>query len=82
MDDQSSGARNHEPQGEHVSAVRPGVGVDAGALHAELARRGIDLGIGSTGLVVLHSGDVSLTDLDCFWRVLEELQGSTGAAIP
>jgi hypothetical protein len=52
------------------------------ALHAELARRGIDLGIGSTGLVVLHSGDVSLTDLDCFWRVLEELQGSTGAAIP
>ena len=65
-----------------LTALRPGVGVDAGALHAELARRGIDLGIGSTGLVVLHSGDVSLTDLDCFWRVLEELQGSTGAAIP
>lgn len=57
-----------------VTALRPSVGVDTVELHAELARRGVETGIGPTGLIVAHPGGVDPDDLEYFWRVVEDLQ--------
>jgi len=64
-------------QAATLTALRPPVGVDVAELHAALARHGVDVGMGPTGLIAAHTGDVSLDDLQYFWRVVEALQLST-----
>jgi alanine-glyoxylate transaminase/serine-glyoxylate transaminase/serine-pyruvate transaminase len=56
-----------------LTALRPLAGVDVQDLHAALARRGVDVGMGPAGLVVAHTGDISPDDLWYFWHAVEAL---------
>jgi alanine-glyoxylate transaminase/serine-glyoxylate transaminase/serine-pyruvate transaminase len=60
-----------------LTALRQAVGVDVQALHAALERRGIDVGMGPTGLIVAHAGDTNPDDLQYFWHAVEVLQPQT-----
>src|SRR5450830_343057 len=56
-----------------LTALRPPAGVDIQDLHTEMERRGVDVEIVPTGLVVAHTGDISPDDLQHFWHVVETL---------
>jgi aspartate aminotransferase-like enzyme len=56
-----------------LTALRPPAGVDIQDLHTELERRGIDVGMTPTGLVVAHTGGISPDNLQHFWHAVEEL---------
>jgi len=56
-----------------LTALRPPAGVDIQDLHTELERRGIDVGMAPTGLVVAHTGDITPDDLQHFWCAVEAL---------
>src|SRR5450830_824281 len=56
-----------------LTALRPPAGVDIQDLHTELERRGIDVGVTPTGLVVAHTGGISPDDLQHFWCAVEAL---------
>lgn len=56
-----------------LTALRPPAGVDIVDLQAALARRGIDVGVRTTDLVIAHTGDVSAEDLERVWRAVEGL---------
>jgi aspartate aminotransferase-like enzyme len=60
-----------------LTALRLPAGVDVQDLHAALGRRGIDVGVVSTDLVVAHTGDVSAEELERLWRAVEALQPQT-----
>ena len=60
-----------------LTALRPPVGVDVQELHAALARGGVDVSMGATGLVVAHTADVSSEDLQHFWHAVEALHLQT-----
>lgn len=59
-----------------LTALRAPLGVDTAKVHAELALRGVETGVGPTGLIVAHPGGVDPDDLRYFWRVVEELEPS------
>jgi aspartate aminotransferase-like enzyme len=72
----SHGFRVVAPPGHEaatLTALRPPAGVDVQDLHAALERRGIDVGVVSTDLVVAHTGDVSAEDLERLWHAVEAL---------
>jgi len=56
-----------------LTALRPPAGVDGQDLRAALERRGVDVGMVPTGLVVAHTGDITPDDLQRFWHVVETL---------
>ncbi|RIE15272.1 aminotransferase class V-fold PLP-dependent enzyme [Candidatus Cryosericum odellii] len=56
-----------------LTALRPPAGVDIQDLHTELERRGVDVGMTPTGLVVAHTGGISPDNLQHFWHAVEEL---------
>ncbi len=56
-----------------ISTLKAPDGVDAAELCGALERRGINVGLASTGLVVAHTGDVSAEDLERFWLAVEAL---------
>lgn len=60
-----------------LTALRPPAGVNVQELHAALARRGVDVGMGSPGLIVAYTGDVSSEDLQHFWHAVEALHLQT-----
>jgi len=56
-----------------LTALRPPAGVDIQDLHTEMERRGVDVEIVPTGLVVAHTGDITPDDLQHFWHAVETL---------
>jgi aspartate aminotransferase-like enzyme len=56
-----------------LTALRPPGGMDIQDLRTALGRRGIDVGVSGTDLVVAHTGDVDGKDLERFWRAVEAL---------
>ncbi|RIE06565.1 aminotransferase class V-fold PLP-dependent enzyme [Candidatus Cryosericum terrychapinii] len=60
-----------------LTAVRTPAGVDVQDLHAALERRGVDVGMGPTDLIVAHAGDTSPDDLQHFWHAVEALHLQT-----
>jgi len=60
-----------------LTALRPPAGVDVQELHAALERHGVDVGMGSAGLIVAHTGDTSPDDLQRFWHAVEALHLQT-----
>jgi aspartate aminotransferase-like enzyme len=56
-----------------LTALRPPAGVDIQDMRTEMERRGVDVEIVPTGLVVAHTGDISPDDLQHFWHVVETL---------
>jgi len=56
-----------------LTALRPPAGVDIQNLHTELERRGVDVGVRDTDLIVAHTGDVSSEDLERVWHAVEAM---------
>jgi len=56
-----------------LTALRLPAGVDIQDLHTEMERRGVDVEIVPTGLVVAHTGDITPDDLQHFWHAVETL---------
>lgn len=56
-----------------LTALRPPAGVGLQDLRTALERRGVDVGVSATNLVMAHTGGVSSEDLERFWSVVEAL---------
>lgn len=59
-----------------LTVLRPAGGLDTAESQKELARRGVETGMGPTGLIVAHGGDTRPDDLQQFWHALEDVQAS------
>ena len=47
-------------------------------MQRELGRKGIDVGLGSAGLIIARAGDLSRDEQERLWRVLASVLEGTG----
>jgi alanine-glyoxylate transaminase/serine-glyoxylate transaminase/serine-pyruvate transaminase len=53
-----------------LTVLQPPSGVDPARMQQVLARKGIDVGLGSAGLIIARAGDLSADEQERLWRVL------------
>ncbi|HPS70437.1 MAG TPA: aminotransferase class V-fold PLP-dependent enzyme [Candidatus Cryosericum sp.] len=61
-----------------LTVLQPPSGVDPASMQRVLARKGIDVGLGSAGLIIARAGDLSRDEQERLWRVLASAPRDTG----
>ena len=61
-----------------LTVLQPPAGVDPVSMQRELGRKGIDVGLGSAGLIIARAGDLSRDEQERLWRVLASVLEGTG----
>jgi len=53
-----------------LTVLQPPAAVDPASMQQVLARKGIDVGLGSAGLIIARAGDLSRDEQERLWRGL------------